>query len=162
MARQTETFELLRVLCRYDVEFVVVGMTAAVLQGAPAITFDLDVVYSRQPANVRRMLTALEDLKACFRDDPRQLVPNASHLESRGHKLLTTRLGDFDVLGTVGEDLGYEELVEDAVDLDLDGLCVKVLGLQKLIEVKRHANRPKDVAVLPLLESTLERASRKQ
>ena len=46
----TRTAEILEVLLRHEIELVVVGMTAAVLQGAPALTFDLHMVYSREPA----------------------------------------------------------------------------------------------------------------
>ncbi len=49
MPRATKTFELLETLHRHDVEFIVVGMTSAVLQGAPGIAFDLDIVYQRTP-----------------------------------------------------------------------------------------------------------------
>jgi hypothetical protein len=69
-------------------------MTAAVLQGTPTLTFDLDIVYARNPQSIQRLLAVLEELAAIFRDDPRTLAPNASHLESRGHKVLETRLGD--------------------------------------------------------------------
>jgi response regulator RpfG family c-di-GMP phosphodiesterase len=40
----SSTPELLEVLGRHRVAFIVVGVTAAVLQGAPVVTFDLDVV----------------------------------------------------------------------------------------------------------------------
>ena len=49
MSHATETLKLLRLLHRHGVDFIVVGMTAGVLQGVPAMTFDLDVVYSRDP-----------------------------------------------------------------------------------------------------------------
>ena len=38
MTKPTRSFEILELLTRYDVDFIVVGMTAAVLQGAPAVT----------------------------------------------------------------------------------------------------------------------------
>jgi hypothetical protein len=72
-------------LVTHDVEFIVVGGMAAVLQGAPVHTIDLDIVYALSDANISRLELALTELGAVFRDDPRQIVPNRSHLQSRGH-----------------------------------------------------------------------------
>ena len=43
-------------LMEAKVELIVVGMTAGVAQGAPVVTFDLDVVHRRTPDNVDRLL----------------------------------------------------------------------------------------------------------
>lgn len=40
-------------------------------------------------------------------------------------------------------------------------LTIKVLELEKLIELKRRAGRAKDIAVLPVLEATLVAARQK-
>jgi hypothetical protein len=157
MPTPTRSFEVVELLVRHRVRFIVVGMTAAVLQGAPAVTFDLDVLYSRDPENVARLLSALGELEAVFRGDDRRLTPNQSHLESRGHKLLLTKFGVVDVLGSL-DDLEYPDLISDAVTLQVDAMQVPVLSLPQLIEVKEKAGREKDLAVLPLLRATLARA----
>ena len=92
-----------------------------------------------------------------IRTDDRRLVPNESHLRSPGHKLLMTKLGIVDVPGALG-DLDYEALLPDTVELALDDLTVRVLSLERSIDVKQRAGREKDLAVLPLLRSTLARA----
>jgi hypothetical protein len=47
--------------------------------------------------------------------------------------------------------------------MEFDGLEINVLRLDKLIELKRALGRPKDLAVLPVLEATLkERQSRER
>lgn len=157
MAVSTESFEILRALARHRVDFIVVGMTAAVLQGAPAFTFDLDIIYRIAEDNVQNLLTALREIGAEFRSDAanRRLSPNASHLMSDGHKLLKTKFGLLDVLGTIEERTRYEDLTSDVVTLDVDGVAVQVLELERLIEAKQKAGRQKDMAVLPLLRSTL-------
>ena len=88
-------------LVTHDVEFIVVGGMAAVLQGAPVHTIDLDIVYALSDANISRLELALTELGAVFRDDPRKIVPNRSHLQSRGHKLLQNYGG---AAGRVGDD----------------------------------------------------------
>lgn len=156
MPTPTKSFEVIEVLVRHGVEFMVVGMTAGVLQGAPAVTFDLDILYPLDPVNVNRLLDALLELEAVFRGDERRLKPNQSHLESRGHKLLMTKFGIVDVLGSLG-DYDYQDLETDAPAVALGPMSVRVLSLERLIEVKAKAGRDKDMAVLPLLRATLAR-----
>jgi hypothetical protein len=43
-----------------DVELVLVGGLAAVVQGAPVTTFDVDIVHRRTEENVDRLLTSCE------------------------------------------------------------------------------------------------------
>lgn len=149
--------DILRALAANDVEFIVVGMTAGILQGAPVTTFDLDIVHRRTPANVGRLLQVLGALEATYRHDPRRLRPQESHLVSPGHQLLTTTHGDLDCLGAIAGDEGYDELLSRTVTMALaGGLTVRVLGLPALIEAKERAGRPKDLAALPLLRATLE------
>src|SRR5208337_1698801 len=92
--------EILRLLATHDVEFIVVGMTAGVLHGAPVTTVDLDIVHRRSPANIARLLGVLGEIDAIYRHDPRHLRPQQSHLASPGHQLLTTVYGDLDCLGS--------------------------------------------------------------
>jgi hypothetical protein len=154
--------EILRLLAAHEVEFVVVGMTAGILHGAPVTTVDLDVVHRRSPENVARLLRVLAELDAVYRHDPRRLRPAESHLVGPGHQLLTTTHGDLDCLGAIDQSRGYEELVEQTVEMNLaGGLTIRVLSLPALIEAKERSGRPKDLAVLPLLRATLDEVKRR-
>ncbi len=158
----TGTSEILRRLVDAQVEFIVVGMAAGVLQGAPVTTMDLDVVHRRTPDNIARLLRVLAGLDAVYRHDPRRLRPTESHLASEGHQLLTTTYGDLDCLGTIDEGRGYEELLPLTLEMTLSGgRAVRVLGLPALIESKERAGRPKDLAVLPVLRATLDETKRR-
>lgn len=150
---------LLRALAEGRVEFIVVGGVAGVLQGAPIVTFDLDLVHRRTPGNVQRLLAVLGSLHARYRD-PRDLLPTAPHLLGPGHNLLATDHGPLDLLGAIATGLVYEDLLADTVVLDLDGIEVPVLELARLIEVKVAAGRPKDLAALPVLRATLDESRR--
>ncbi|GAC1562247.1 MAG: hypothetical protein NVS3B10_19660 [Polyangiales bacterium] len=147
--------EILRTLVRREVRFIVVGGTAGVLQGAPIHTLDLDIVYAIDEENVACLDAALRELGAIFRGDSRKLAPNPSHLRSRGHKLLVTREGALDVLGAIEVDAGYDQLLPDADILDLGGIEVRVLSLERLIAVKEKLDRPKDRVMLEILRATL-------
>lgn len=160
MPTPTRSIDVLALLVRHRVDFIVVGMTAGVLQGAPAVTFDLDVLYARAPDNVARLLEALEELSATFRADARGIRPNESHLLTAVHKLLSTKYGLVDFLGAV-DGRSYEELLEHTVTLPVESMVLEVLALEELIVVKERAGREKDLAVLPLLRATLARAQRR-
>jgi len=154
--------ELLRLLARNDVELIVVGVVAAVMQGAPVTTYDIDLVHRRTPENVSRLLRVLQEVDAVYRGDPRNLTPTAEHLLGTGHQLMESRLGDVDCLGAIDDGAGFDELLAHSVTLDLgEGLSCRVLALSKLIEIKRRAGRPKDVAALPVLEATLDELRKK-
>jgi hypothetical protein len=98
----------------------------------------------------------LKSVDARFRDDPRHLEPNESHLLSKGHKLLITSHGHLDVLGAIEEDSGYEELIGESEQLEVAGHSVHVLSLERLIRVKEKLARPKDQLMLLILRATLD------
>ncbi len=153
---------LLRALRRKRINFIVVGGVAGVLQGAPIATFDLDVVHSRTPQNVNRLLAVLEELGAQYRlPGSRGRKPERSHLISPGHQLLTTRLGPLDLLGTIGNGQGYDDLIGDTKELAIGrGLNVRILKLELLIRLKEALAGDKDKAALPILRRTLQEISR--
>jgi len=153
---------ILGTLTAHRVEFIVAGGVSAALQGAPLTTFDLGVVHSRSPENLQRLPAALGELDAHYRAQPeRRLAPAKSHLETGGHRLSMTRNGPLDPLGEIGNGHGYDDLLHDALDFELaPGVRIHVLGLRKLIEVKRETAGEKDLALLPVLERTLEESRR--
>ncbi|HEX4822680.1 MAG TPA: hypothetical protein VFV19_00045 [Candidatus Polarisedimenticolaceae bacterium] len=153
---------LLRVLAAHDVKFIVIGGVCAVLHGAPVSTFDLDIVPDRSPDNVARLLEVLKGLGAVHRDPAgRTIEPDASRLGGPGHNLLSTRSGPLDVLGTIGAGRDFQSLEPRSRLVDLgDGVRVRVLDLDALIETKQEAGRDKDRAVIPILQQTLAESRR--
>ena len=154
--------EILLRLADAGVEAIVVGMAAAVIQGAPTMTWDLDVVHHRTPDNVERLLSVLNDIDAMARGDSRRIRPNASHLIGPGHILLETRFGDFDCLGAIDGSRSYEDLVEASLVIDLDGRPLRVLRLEELLQIKKRAGRPKDLAGIPYIEATIAELARQK
>src|SRR5690606_32481913 len=146
---------LLTVLVRHEVEFMVVGGVAAVLRGAPVMTQDVDILYRIDESNITRLKEALDELEAIARGDDRRLPFGRSHLWTTGHKLAMTNAGPLDVLGSINEGLRFEDLLEYSDHLEVVGLDIRVLRLRRLVELKRALGRPKDLAVLPVLEATL-------
>jgi hypothetical protein len=153
---------ILRTLSAHDVEFIIVGGVCCVLHGAPISTFDLDLVHSRAPDNVERLLTALKELDTRYRDPGRRLIrPGKAHLSSPGHQLLMTKGGPLDLLGEIGDHRDYNQLLPNTVTIQVSpGLRVRVLTLEALIEEKEEMGREKDKAVLAILRKTLEQRGR--
>jgi hypothetical protein len=152
---------LLEKLASSDVEFIVVGMLAAVAQGAPVTTHDVDIVHRRTPENISRLVELLVGtLDARYRErSERILRPTAEILAGPGHSLLMTNLGPLDVLGAIEGGRDYEALLPRSRRIEIAGHPVHVLGLETIIELKRGSTRAKDQYVLPVLEETLRRAT---
>jgi len=154
---------ILKTLVEHEVDFIIVGGVCAVLHGAPIATFDLDLVHSRAPDNIVRLMAALEKLEAYYRDRGIQGIrPGVSHLSSPCHQLLMTKAGPLDLLGAIGSGRDYAGLLGYTEELQLGSdLKVRLLKLETLIETKEEAGRDKDKAVLALLRRTLQEKSSK-
>jgi hypothetical protein len=150
---------ILSVLATSDVEFIVVGLLAAVAQGAPVTTHDLDIVHRRTPQNVVRLVDVLvNELDARYRrHDGQVLRPTLEILSGTGHSLLQTRLGPLDVLGAIEEGRDYDALLPSSRTIEIAQRSVHVLDLATIVELKRGSARAKDKLVLPILEETLRR-----
>lgn len=156
MDARPEFAAILDVLSQHGVSFIVVGGVAAVLSGAPVNTLDTDVLLERSPENLERLVVALVELDAIYRDPAhRRIEPTVERLKGLGQQQLLTRFGPLDVLGTIGHQRTYDELRSRTVEMPLRGRVVRVLELGAVIESKEEANRPKDRAVLPVLRETL-------
>ena len=158
MREQDSKFlQMIGVLARQKVDFIVVGGFAAILEGVPIVTADLDVIINRDPGNIPRLLSALEELHAHYLDPAgRYIVPDAYKLESMRMHLLKTDLGRLDLLTKICGDTTYSDLADETHVQELEGFMVRSLKLEMIIAAKEYANRPKDRDVLPRLRGFLE------
>jgi len=94
--------EVLEGLLKAKVDFILVGGLAAVIQGAPVTTMDVDIVHNQSPENIARLFAFLKSIEAvqrCF--DDKLVKPKRRDLSGKGHVLLTTRIGPLDVLAVI-------------------------------------------------------------
>lgn len=145
--------QALATLARHEVRFVVVGGVAAAAHGSPSLTGDLDICYARAPEDLERLAEALRTLHARLRgaDADVPFVLDARTLAAGDHFTFATDAGDLDCLGIPAGTKGYEELVANAVEVDLDGVHVHMAAIGDLIRMKRAAGRAKDRAELEIL-----------
>ena len=151
---------LLAKLAASGVEFILVGGLAAVAQGAPITTFDVDIVHSRASENVDKLLAFLASVNARYRGRPggEPLPPSRDALEGPGHSLFMTDLGPLDTLGTIEDGLSFEDLVPDSVEIALHGHPVRVLRLSTIVRHKQASSHAKDQQALPILEEALRQS----
>jgi hypothetical protein len=148
--------EVLEGLLKAGVEFILVGGLAAVIQGAPLTTMDVDIVHNKSPENVARLLAFLKSVDAFYRRlDGKRIEPKQSDLSGKGHALFTTRLGPLDVLAVIEGGRSYGDLLDHTVEIEFRGYTLRVLDLKTLIQLKRGSTDPKDKQRLPVLIETL-------
>jgi hypothetical protein len=153
-----DPFPILSTLRRHEVDFVVVGMIAAIAQGYPMTTRDIDVTPSPEQGNVERLAGALQKLEAKLRT-PKALIEfpvETAFLGSVDSWTLLTSKGELDILFRPAGTEGYPDLRRDAVEVELGGTPVLVASLRDVIRMKEALRRPKDEAQLPALRRTLE------
>lgn len=153
----TDFTALLQLLTENDVEFIIVGGAAATAHGSARLTIDLDIVYKRSASNIERIVTALSQIRPYLRGAPPGLPFDWSvETIKRGLNFtLVTTLGALDLLGEIVGGGGYDQLINDTVEIEVAGVSCQCLGLERLIEVKRAAGRPKDLEVVAELEQIL-------
>ena len=144
---ETDVERLLKAFHQENLEFVIIGGLAAVLQGSAYVTADLDVCYSRKRENLEKLARALAAFHPSLRAVPEQ-VPfqlDLSALRSGMNFTLTTDVGDVDILGEVTGMGGYETVVAFSEEMEIFGFSCKVLTLEGLIKAKRAVGRAKDL-----------------
>jgi hypothetical protein len=149
--------EILELLNKHEVEYIVVGGVAAVIHGAPVTTFDLDALVRVSEDNANRLVGALNDLDAHYREHTAKIRPSKKDILAGGHLLLMTRAGPLDVLGFIGESDRYEDLIAVSSEIAMTIGKFRVLDFEELVRQKQATGRPKDRAVLEILEEILRR-----
>lgn len=139
--------KLLEPMVRNGVDFVVVGGMAGIANGSSYPSFDLDLAYGCRKDNVARLVRSLKEIGGIrLRGAPPELqfALDERTIENGANFTFITPYGDLDILGDVAGVKDFEALVSDSFETELWGLPVRIASLDKLIAMKRQANRPKD------------------
>jgi hypothetical protein len=154
-----EPERIIAVLVKHGVNAVYIGGTAAVLQGSPLPTEDVDLVPENDRENWARLSLALKELDAKVRavelDEPLPFDRDADSLAASRIWNLTTMYGDLDITQMPSGTQGYDDLKRDAVEMELRGARVQVASLADIVRSKEAAGRDKDRRALPVLRELL-------
>jgi len=156
MNAETDLKALAKLFAEVCLDAVMIGNAAAAINGSPVTTLDIDFIVPQTPQSYRAIAllaqktqSILQELK--LKDDRYmyQLLPT----ESSGIQI--------DFLYELASKDRYEQMKEHAQTVDFGGNVLFIASLEDIIRSKQAANRPKDIAVLPILELTLEEIKKK-
>lgn len=130
-------------LVRCRVEFMIVGLAAAALQGAPAVTQDIDLWFEcLEDPNIR---TALKKVGGAY----------VASTGATPAMFVGKNVALFDVVMAMHGLKSFSDEIRSSIKIRIGRMNVPVLPLQRIIASKKAANREKDKLILPVLEDTL-------
>ena len=157
--RPLQADAILACLEQNGVRYVLIGGLAAILHGSPQTTFDADICPARDGDNLEKLATALVQMRARIRapDVSGGLAFNCDAPFLRGMQVLNlvTDYGELDLSFVPAGTEGYEDLAKRALSVAVNGHTVPIASLEDIIRSKEAANRPKDLAALPILRQLL-------
>ena len=152
---------LITVLARHNVRYVLIGATAARLQGFPRLTADADITPARDRTNLTRLAAALNALHARIYTES---VPaglsfhfTAAALERGEIWNLTTDGGRLDLVFTPSGTEGFDDLERSAVTFKVFGTSVDAASLVDILRSKEASGRPQDRQDALILREMLQR-----
>ena len=135
-------------LDRHGLEAVLIGNAAAALQGAPVTTVDLDFLFRKTPTNLKKLKALAVELEAVI-FKPEYPVSGLLRVarDSDGLQL--------DFMTAIDGIRSFEGLRKRASAVRFGETTLYVAALADIIKSKAAAGRPRDLAVLGILETTL-------
>ena len=138
-----------RTLAERHLDAVLIGNAAAALQGSPVTTVDLDFMFRKTPTNIRKLKGVADDLGA--------VVMRPFYPASDLYRVVRDADGlQLDFMAKIDGIRSFERLRAAASPVVFGGHPILVASLRDIIKSKRAAGRPQDLAVIPVLEQTLD------
>lgn len=145
--------DLLEELARAGVEYAIVGGYAVAFHGRPRATKDIDIVLRGDAENLGRAAAALDAFGAAP-----HIVRSLRGMAENEIVYMGQPPMRVDFLRAIAG-VETDVLFENAVEAELDGVPVRIIGLDELISNKRAVGRPRDLEDAELLERVRQRAA---
>lgn len=138
-------------------EAILTGNAAVAIHGAPVTTIDFDFLYRVSPVSQRKLRRFAELLGGSL-VKPFPALSSVFRIEVPGESLQVGLTSDVHGIAS------FNSLRARSTAIEIEGRSIMVAPLADIIKSKRAAGRPRDLAVLPVLEETLAQIqdSRKQ
>jgi hypothetical protein len=140
----------LKELQKQGVDYMIVGAAAAALQGAPIVTQDIDLWFKdlSDPGLRKAVAKVGGAIVPSFGLHPPTFAGGAVEL--------------FDIVLTMHGLGRFDEETKNSILIDLGGLAVRILALDRIIKSKETVGRPKDILTLPALKDALATIQKKK
>jgi len=136
-------------------EAILIGNAAAALHGAPVTTIDIDFLFRKTPANIKKLKQLADDLHA--------VILQPYYPSSGLYRLTRDEDGlQLDFMTVIDGVSSFEGLRRRAARISFGGADLLVAAMADIIKSKKAAGRPRDLAALEILEKTLDETSRQQ
>lgn len=155
MDAQPELALIAGVLARHNLEAILIGNMAAALHGAPVTTIDVDFLFRKTPVNLKKLKAVARELGAVVLR-PYYPVSGLYRMQRESDGL------QIDFMTQIDGMRSYEGIRSRAQTYEIGGHTVLAARLADVIRSKRAAGRPKDRAVLDILEKTLDEEAKLQ
>lgn len=132
-----------------------VGNAAAALHGAPVTTLDIDFMFRKTTANLRKLKVLANELDA-------QILKPFYPLSALYRVVNEDRGIQIDFMSVLHGIRSFENLRSDAFEVEFEGYKMKVASLEKIIRSKKALGRSRDKAVIGILEKTLDEKKKRQ
>lgn len=154
-----ELTDILLLLAKHDVDFVVVGGYAVAAYGSSLVTQDVDICCDFSPENLMRLQQALAGKNPVHRMTTKRLPLLLTPEQCQGLKnlYLDTDAGQLDCLGTVLGVGDFEVVRQHSIEIEIDGVECRLIALDALIQAKKAMGRPRDIEAVRQLEAIKEK-----
>jgi predicted nucleotidyltransferase len=140
-------------LAEARLEAILIGNAAAAIQGAPVTTVDFDFMFRATPLNLGKLKKFARRLEA--------VILRPYYPASALYRVMNDDRGlQADFMPAIHGVRSFNSLRSRAEKIDLGGYPLWVAHLWDIIASKRAAGRPRDKAVLEILEKTLREKNR--
>ncbi len=135
-------------LAEVRLEAILIGNAAAAIQGAPVTTVDFDFMFRATPVNLAKLRKFAGRLDA--------VILRPYYPMSALYRVMNDDRGlQADFMPAIHGVKSFNSLRSRAEKMKLSGRALWVANLVDIIASKRAAARPRDKAVLEILEKTL-------
>jgi hypothetical protein len=146
---------LTRVLHEVGLEAILIGNAAAALQAAPVTTIDFDFLFRKTPRNMQKLKALARALKG--------VILRPYYPSSDLFRLVRDEDGlQVDFMTAIHGVKSFSGLRARSHAVVFGGHTLWVADLEDILRSKRAAGRPRDKAVLDILEKALNERSSKQ
>ena len=133
---------------KHGVEAILIGNAGAAIHGAPVTTLDFDFMFRDTPANMKKLKAMAKELKA--------VILRPYYPVSKLYRMVDDDLGlQVDFMPVVDGVKSFNSLRSRAQRLTVANAPLMVASLADIVASKQAAARPRDLAVMEVLQRTL-------